>query len=295
MDNIDDGQFEEAEVSVNDESHKIFQLKAIAFNAACNSKSENQSDDFTGMRVYAGAHLAINALRKLQISCSIFRECRSIVELGCGCGVVGLLSFKDKAGSLLLTDGNAQTVRLAQLNANVTLTPNLKVSCKQLLWGRSENIGFLGQCRLMIENHQEKCRQISGECFKSFDVVIGCELMYFCTKFEDLVDTAMSLASGGIFFHTHIFRRDGLAKELCDYMTSCGWDTLLLPLEDVASPLDITYHPEWYKARILVSGPKDVIYKLIEEESGLRWRHYNGEENDEEDAEDEEILSLFGL
>ena len=66
---------------------------------------------------------------------------RSVVELGCGPGLVSIAASLVGARAVLCTDGDPASVDLARLNCESNLPRNsCPVSCARLLWGDSEDI-----------------------------------------------------------------------------------------------------------------------------------------------------------
>ena len=68
-------------------SISLFELPYEVFNERC---KQNEGADHTGLRVYSGGHVAIRFLLKLS---DLFKN-KSIIELGCGVGAVGLIGSK---------------------------------------------------------------------------------------------------------------------------------------------------------------------------------------------------------
>jgi methylase of polypeptide subunit release factors len=67
-------------------------------------------------------------------------EGKRVLEIGCGTALVGLTASKcGRASYVLCTDGDAQTVSLAEKNIRRNDVPSESISARQLLWGHIEN------------------------------------------------------------------------------------------------------------------------------------------------------------
>lgn len=283
-------------VEVGEEKYQLYQLGGEDFNKSCLTSDNNV--DATGLRVHAGAHVAIRALRHLLYSIEEFATTQSIIEVGAGVGIVGLISLfpsnsllqqcKNKTGieNFVLTDGNQHALALARQNAmfiidhpkqsssfisslsslssssssSSTFTPELSkaileanvylpiprvppfptVSCELLLWG----------AKAANDHHGADFIRQKYNGGKKFDLVVGSELMYYRTDCEALLQTVVALTQTetfvdiGLFFHTHVFRREGQSRELIDCMEKVGWMTLEIPIAIVVSAVELAHHPE---------------------------------------------------
>jgi predicted nicotinamide N-methyase len=250
---------------------EIYQLPMFDFNQACLSASSKASDNFdsTGKRMYAGAHVAIRFL-------TIFKDLiknKTVIELGCGTGAVGLLANSQaRMSRLLLTDGNSDTLHITSKNVSLLCDSpesSSHIKTQQLLWGDNLHINAA----------------IMANTTKQFDVVLGCELMYYQTDIALLVSTVLALVSregnhkSGLFIHSHLFRRAGQEDELIEILTRHNWTTLEVPHECFLSKEELSYHPEWYRVRTLVSGSMECIQQLLLDRPS--WRVFSPELPDE--------------
>ena len=89
----------------------LFQLGYSNFNLACSAKMGEI--DCTGLRIYSGANVGIRLLLHLKrLLCH-----KDVVELGCGVGVLGLVSsLKTNVRNLVLTDGEDLTLQVCKGN-----------------------------------------------------------------------------------------------------------------------------------------------------------------------------------
>jgi SAM-dependent methyltransferase len=188
---------------------------------------------------------------------------------------------------LVLTDGNAETVEIASENVKefVKICNRHKVKTETLLWGNSDNTKeLLSKCgpKTNAEAGTSSCttrttsaslEEISSDigCRGHFDIVIGCELMYYRTDPRELLSTVLDLTNrNGLFIHSHVLRRLGQGQTMIDFLAAAGWDTLEIPVVDFISKEELGHHPEWYSVRCLISGPKELIAKMIEESNSIR-------------------------
>lgn len=299
----------------------VVQLAADAFHNAC-LQVNSISTDNTGLRMHAGAHVAIRFLLRYPHLIDNLRLC----ELGCGTGVFGLIGTRGGTVSshLLLTDGNADTVKIASKNSQqLVVSPSTsKVSSCQLSWGGKADIDrlfalealrvnselFSSKSEVGIVMQPNKSEEVNLDSYATlssepistrsigqplfFDVVIGCELFYYRTSVHDLLYTVLQLTdSTGIFVHSHVFRRPGQDLELIEYLDGHGWTTAEIPLQLFVGILELEHHPEWYGVRCLVSGPSERIRALLTEENMLIGRENTRETN----LDNSEILQCAEL
>lgn len=268
-------------------TEQIVQLAGEAFHNACLQVNSKNVDN-TGLRIHAGAHVAIRFL----LANSILIGNRRVCELGCGTGVFGLIGTRGGSipSQLVLTDGNPDTVEIAKLNVQQLAAPSSssKVSCHQLLWGSKVYVDNLllahtelsgsGSFEQLTEPDETSAQQYSKLAAEDIlpavpllisspfsDVVIGCELFYYRTNVEELLYTVLQLTdSKGIFIHSHVFRRPGQDSELINYLFLHGWITVEIPVQLFVEEKELADHPEWYGVHTLISGPEDRVNRLME-------------------------------
>ncbi|CAK4084304.1 unnamed protein product [Aphanomyces euteiches] len=215
------------------------QYSSVSFNQLCLS-SNSEAGDATGLRVYSGAHVLTRFLSSTQGLPLL--DGKRVVELGCGTGVVGcVVAVNANLSQLVLTDGDERSCALAQRNAECIVHPvkgALKVTTQQLLWGGSP-----------LES--------------TFDVVIGCELMYYQTNVAALIQTVQALAPCGLFLHAHLFRQDEHGDTMREIFDQTGWDTALVPVPSFIPPAEMSLWPQWLNVCCLVSGPRAQIELLL--------------------------------
>ena len=155
-------------------------------------------------------------------------------------GVAGLCTyFSGKLKSLLLTDGSPAAVSMAS---------------KNILWHGLQDI---------VQSRVLRWGTELGDLQCAYDVVIGCELMYYRVEVTALISAVRSLLrEGGLFLHAHIFRRAGLEEELMRHLDTIGWSTLEIPLRESVDRVERQQHPDWHSVRCLVSGPAAVVAEL---------------------------------
>eukprot|EP01031_Cornospumella_fuschlensis_P038244 gene38244-46473_t len=260
----------------------LYQVDWPKFNQLCSSASTEPIDkDNTGQRLYAGAHVAIRFTLFAPIDNLLHSN--NIVELGCGTGCFGLITaLNSDVKSLLLTDGTDNTLSIAHMNKRHLLPDSKNVIIQKLTWGDSEQVSRV-------------IKEYNGDL--PYDVVIGCELMYYLTDIPLLLSTALQLTNyQGLFIHAHLFRRAGQEDELIEYLRDVGWNTLEVLIRDFIPIEELSQHPAWYNMRALISGPQDRIASLLAENPS--WIVFqptppaNSHDNDEE-LEEGALHSLF--
>lgn len=94
---------------------EIYQVPGSEFHTACLQKNSMDRDS-TGLRIHAGAYVAIKFLQVI----SQLLNGKDVIELGTGCGIVGLTaSTFCSMNSLALTDGNTTSLEITSLNAKI--------------------------------------------------------------------------------------------------------------------------------------------------------------------------------
>lgn len=251
------------------------QISKLEFHQACLSKNDNSTEDSfsvsdsTGKRLYAGAHVAI---RMIGFILPIF-ENKNAIELGCGTGIMSLIAAKFiRMNKLVLTDGDEDTLFITRANIKHILPSASNIHCMKLAWGNPSDLAHLSE---------------------KFDFVFGCELMYYKTYIPLLVETVRSLVGGeGLFIHCHLFRRYGQEMELKIEFESIGWKTIELPHETFISEKELSDHPEWYRARSLISGPEKTVNRFLVQNP--LWIEFSGfSETESEDPSEQSILSIM--
>ncbi|RYY87416.1 hypothetical protein EON63_04045 [archaeon] len=226
----------------------LYQVDWGKFNQICSSSS-SETNDNTGQRLYAGAHVAIRFIVHLPIADLLDKA--KVAELGCGTGCFGLMALSNSgADSLLLTDGTENTLSIAHFNKKHLLPNSTKdIDICKLEWGDTEQI------TAAINKYN---------CNRPFDIVIGCELMYFLTDIPSLLSTVLQLTNyQGLFIHAHLFRRAGQEGEVIEYLSEVGWRTLEVPVREFIPPEELSQHPAWNSMRALISGPRKRISDLL--------------------------------
>ena len=157
-------------------------------------------------------------------------------------------------------------------------------SCGVLKWGDDE----------VIRDILESLTLTADETVMphpAFDVVIGCELMYYNTDINLLITTVMKLTNKqGLFIHAHVFRAPSQEQKLIDCLAELGWATLEIPHKEFLTKLELEQHIEWRRVRPLVSGPLSTIQVLAVKYP--TWRVFQEEIVYSDDEEDEEVGNI---
>lgn len=258
----------------------LYQLPYQQFQLECLSANLAKGDS-TGLRAYSGSHVAIRCL-------AVFRELvqdRTVVELGCGVGVYGLLGTSTATTKfLMLTDGEQRALTIIPKNIEQMESRKCggSVDYQLLPWGN----------QTAIENALNKCEEHNN--VRRFDVVLGCELMYFNTDLDLLINTVLSLTNHtGLFVHAHLFRAPNQENEMIEVLGRYGWATLEIPSHLFLTPTELDQHVEWRRVRCLVSGPIENMSKLSQEHSD--WIPFEEEIKYGDDCEsaEAETINIF--
>lgn len=229
--------------------YEVYQTSSSEYLDICLFKNSN-NDDSTGCRVYVGAHVLIRFLTS-SIGFRLTND-RSVVELGCGTGIVGILGFKlNHFRNIVISDGNSKACSITSLNlAKFNYQNDASIRCCNFPWTNSS--ALLSD---MFESYN------SGN---PFDVVIGSELVYYRTDMELLIATVIGLTNfNGIFIHSHLFRDAEQEKLMIDTLKLHEWITAAIPLHIFTTPEEIRIHPHWSNVCTLISGPDCMIRELI--------------------------------
>jgi len=248
---------------------ELNQLSGSAFQDACLERNSNENEDNTGLRVHYGAHVACLFLRHL----TKLLHNKRICEIGCGVGLLGLFVLKHlNIHSIVLTDGNESACKLASMN----ISRYLSTQCKDgLLNDRVSD--FKGISEVCVQKLSWSAADITNiKSQHQFDVVIGCELMYYNTDLDALAWTVSQLlldsrsgnndntsnGSNGIFLHAHIFRRSDQEQDLIDVFKKFGLVTFEVPINSFIDPGTLALHSEYFRVRSLLTAESDVITAL---------------------------------
>lgn len=234
----------------------VYQLSFGAFNQACHTSASldhggpadsTPRSDCTGQRLYAGAHVGLRYFLHYR---ELFDGC-NVLELGCGTGAVGLLLYAHTTlASLHLSDGNQDTLAITDLNI------------KHLLEHHCPMKNFCTVTRGVL--YWTSTAPTVPLDLELFDVAIGCELMYYLTDVPALLHTILRHVhpTKGLFLHAHLFRRQGQTQEIRDTLRHYDWITFEIPHQIFLNPTELIHHPEWYRVRSLISGPKVLLDDL---------------------------------
>jgi hypothetical protein len=152
----------------------------------------------------------------------------------------------------ILTDGNEETLGITVANITALLPELDTVSAMRLSWG---SVDDLEEVRL-------------GACRSYFDVVLGCELMYYSTEVEAFVAVTTTLAGQhGVVLHAHIFRKHGQLEDLLSCFIRAGYCTYTVDLESFIDKAELAEHPDWLSCRVLLSGDKIAVHTILDDES----------------------------
>ena len=134
---------------------------------------------------------------------------KSVLELGSGVGLTGLVAAKKGAKHVALSDMSITSVALCELSFELNCFERDSVSAHQLSWGVQSDLNNL----LDTRPNQEK-----------FDYVIGADVFYFGNSLKLGLKTAwQSLKPGGTFICVSAVRSDEIEDALRSLPTEMGW------------------------------------------------------------------------
>ncbi|RQM29550.1 hypothetical protein B5M09_000547 [Aphanomyces astaci] len=213
-------------------TYSFYQYGSANYNQMClTSNSDNQ--DSTGLRVYSGAHVMARFLASTDGLALL--DGKRVVE--------ATMNADRNVSDLVLTDGDERACELARRNLDHVvhpIKPELSTACHQLYWGAAYP---------PPSDH--------------FDVVLGCDLMYYQTSVEDLMWTVEALAPSGLFLHVHIFRKDEHGDTMLKVLATSNRTTLVVPIPHFIPLAEVSNWPSWLNVCCLVSGPTDQIEALL--------------------------------
>jgi len=222
-------------------SFDIKVLNSTAFAEVCSVRSPT---DNTGLRIYPGTQVAL----RFCIRNSFLLDRKTCCELGCGAGVLGsMLPRIGPVRNVVLTDGSWRAVELALENKERISRPEdiARLECRVVGWGSAEEDE-------LVADYPDR-----------FDLVVGCELMYYNTDIQALLSTVFHLvAPGGLFLHAHVFRDPLQSWRMQEILTQNGWKTLEAKLEDFVPLAKLADYPTWASVQCLLSGNSEVIQSL---------------------------------
>ena len=120
--------------------------------------------------------------------------------------------------------------------------------------------------------------------------------MYYKTDVLVLSETVSALlCARGVFVHTHYFRVDGLAADLVAAMENIGLITMEYTITDLLSEEDQSLHPEWLRAKCLLSTCPSVADELLAAHPFLSLFSPDSGSDVEEDNDGEEEVPEIAL
>lgn len=273
----------------DDVAVRLHMAAPASFHRKCLQENSHDGTDSTGLRVHAGAYVAIRFLRCLCGDIETLRgilgnkERLRIVECGSGTGIVGLYGALQHLWphievDALLTDGNIEAVQLIDSNiqAFTSHIQKIRQTCNI-----QKSVAVRSQ-HLIWDNDEQICKAISSFGGGSFNIVLGCELVYYSTCTEALFAAMLRLLDRdcGLIIHTHIFRRENVGIEIESFFGERGFVTLEVPLRYLCSEKELESRPEFHKVRTLVSAAGAVAERLRAAQPS--WGEFDGGAEEEQ-------------
>ncbi|CAM9307387.1 unnamed protein product [Chrysoparadoxa australica] len=198
VEELDDDEYDVEHVSIG---QFPFQLRTLACDSLPLEKLlelEAAKTEISGQRLWEGSLLLGSYLTSAdgsKVSCG---ERKRVLELGCGCGLVGMLCCKLGAPLVHVTDGDERSVSLAAGNL---IANDCKGAAASLLhfgdWCALERL-----CNAPARAEEEPPPQL-----ELFDLVLAGDVLYKSELLEPLLSTVkQALAPGGLFVLCHIPR-----------------------------------------------------------------------------------------
>eukprot|EP00455_Lapot_gusevi_P041598 TRINITY_DN4841_c0_g2_i1.p1 TRINITY_DN4841_c0_g2~~TRINITY_DN4841_c0_g2_i1.p1 ORF type:complete len:276 (-),score=41.00 TRINITY_DN4841_c0_g2_i1:172-999(-) len=213
-------------------------VNPLAHLRLCSSENESFGQSCnTGLRVFAGA----SAMCWFLLRHSHLVLNKKVVELGCGCGLSGIMAARF-AQEVCLTDGQQTTLDLAAENTR-NIAP-CRVSTALFDWSSLQ----------ALDQSLESLRQ---QIEPIFDVVIGTELMYFRVDVECMLRAAHSLMHDrSLFLMTHCNRLTDGNQKLHDAARDLNMWVAFVPLLAFLSKEEIAKYG-WSNVECCVLGKGD--------------------------------------
>ncbi|EJK53927.1 hypothetical protein THAOC_26543 [Thalassiosira oceanica] len=132
----------------------------------------NETAQSTGVTMWKATPRLVDFLQSSPELC----KGRSVLELGAGLGLVGITAQLQGAESVVMTDGDSQTLAQMRLNVkeNCSADECKSISCRQLLWGSPQMDMFEKQCG-------------------RFATILGADVIYTLESVAPLFDTVACL------------------------------------------------------------------------------------------------------
>jgi predicted nicotinamide N-methyase len=132
---------------------------------------------------------------------------KSVLELGAGLGICGILAHKLDASVVVLTDGDTNTLQALRQNVALNTESNVPssiIQCKQLRWGK----------------HLD---EFASSCISKYQVIIGSDVVYAQDQLEPLFDTVSNLLDTNGTFLLAFTRRNVSIDCVLDCATIYGF------------------------------------------------------------------------
>ena len=155
----------------------------------------------TGLTLWKGSE----SLAEFLSSHADLVQDKTVVELGAGTGICGILAHKLGANHVMITDGDSDTLRNIRANIDLNVEQdedNPRLECKQLLWGTH------------VKSFRQKWSRDEG-----FEIVMGGDIVYAQPSLEPLFETVVSLLSpvpGAKFILSYVYRSGVTIEDVFD-------------------------------------------------------------------------------
>jgi precorrin-6B methylase 2 len=153
----------------------------------------------TGLRVYEGSRACCSLMELSSFSSMVgMSHVENVIEIGCGCGLVGILyKILFPQSRILLTDGERLAVERTKRNVVKTFGSEA-VNTEVFSWDVTSASNLVAR-------------------YGAFDLCIGCELIYFKVSLDSLLDTISALLKpDGLALLVHVPRIEGGGRRVSE-------------------------------------------------------------------------------
>ncbi|KAH7650210.1 hypothetical protein FG379_003289 [Cryptosporidium bovis] len=214
--------------------------------------SDDPEDDTTGVHLWSSSIVASYWMKELSRDSNTFCG-KKILELGCGCGLMGIvltiytkLFCNSYPSQVLLTDVSEIALSNAeiniQLNSELLINSNNIIKTKYLNWYDKNSWARLVDESIYLSTNNSN----SDMTHPTFDIIIGSDLIYNYDMEIKLSETIFQLLNeNGTFYYVH--RHD----RLCSSKFKESLEKQGLTCQETNSPLEYINNPLYKKDRKL--------------------------------------------
>ncbi|CAM9184820.1 unnamed protein product [Choristocarpus tenellus] len=173
---------------------------------------ETRREEISGQRLWEGSLLLCRYLLQACANGDLDLREKSVVELGAGTGIAGMLARGLGARPTVITDGDDRVVNMAKMNLVANAIPPSEALATVLRWGDSASKEvFLETLTVWRretsegrdsspggEHNESRVEQHQGPLPPPFDLVIAGDVLYKPSLLHPLLETAKGLLMAGV-------------------------------------------------------------------------------------------------